>query len=149
MSWSPLVAANPAGPLNCEVDIFRLAVRKKNCLRHKLFSSNDGRYQQREKSQHCFQFLPWVNLSTFPPTAQFQVGPFFLSMFTCFTQLPPSGARSPGGRPAELRKRTRWRAIGPRHIHIYLCTCIYLYVRRVPVTHADHWASHCKTSLHL
>ena len=122
-------APNPSRPLDCEVDILRLAVRKKNGLGHELLGSNDnGEQQQREKSQHCFRFnsclktTSTTSTSTFLlPTGRFQV--FSLSVFTCFTRSPPSGARSPGatsgGRPAELRKRTGWRAIGPpRCFHI-------------------------------
>ena len=126
-------APNPSRPLDCEVDILRLAVRKKNGLGHELLGSNDnGEQQQREKSQHCFRFnscLTTTSTSTSTTststfllrTGRFQV--FSLSVFTCFTRSPPSGARSPGatsgGRPAELRKRTGWRAIGPpRCFHI-------------------------------
>ena len=159
-------APNPSRPLDCEVDILRLAVRKKNGLGHELLGSIDnGEQQQREKSQHCFRFnsclrtTSTTSTSTFLlRTGRFQV--FSLSVFTCFTRSPPSGARSPGatsgGRPAELRKRTGWRAIGPPqcfHIpvpvplwHCHHSACIYLchaprnQLPEIPLTSASHWA---------
>ena len=131
-----MVAANPAGPLNCEVDIFRLAVRKKNCLRHKLFSSNDGRYQQREKSQHCFQFLE----STYQPFPQLHNFRLDLSSSQCLPALlsrlhPARGhlvgdqrncGSGRGGEPlghAIFIYTCMYTCIPVRHIHIYLCTC--------------------------
>ena len=133
-----MVASNPARPLNCEVDIFRLAVRKKNGLRHELLGSKDGHYRQQEKLEHCFKSdsCPKTTSTASQPSNQLHFGFFFLSVFTCFTWLPPSGAVTwswPTSGTAEADGvASHWATSS--------YTCLD-HLRHIPGIHANHWAT--------